>query len=424
MSNLTTTGTTGYPGVLDTRTALTDGATGDLIVANHPNGLGAAVLAIETELGVDPAGTTTDVVTRLNVSQNSDGTIKSSVIAGGTGAVVTYSAGVFTIGSTPDGPGNIQNISFSVTIGTPVANAFRIALLQRDGSTPAAIPNAVRFAFRNATATTGDYAIVNATAATTLDVSVGSTLGFAANETGRIYVGVLNNAGTVELIVSRKAMSENRLWNTTAEGGAGAADDDDTIYSTAARTGVAIRYFGYIEIQTGSTAGNWSNAPTLLHLLGPGSYRTGDIVTSELSQSGAVQTSTATVNQGDATPLISAPALFFITPSSVTSALNQIRFTGYGQIAHTVGAAAMTSCIFDAASTTAIAVSSARLVDADNSYPISISYTLATASVGSHTWALGFGGSSAGTMTLNGFSGGRQYGGKYVSFFKIEEIFT
>ena len=73
MANITTTGTTGYPGVIDTRTSLTNGASGDLIVAEHPNGLGAAVLAIENELGTDPAGSVVDVKTRLDVSQNNDG---------------------------------------------------------------------------------------------------------------------------------------------------------------------------------------------------------------------------------------------------------------------------------------------------------------------------------------------------------------
>ena len=80
MANLTTTGTTGYPGVLDTRTSLTDGTSGDQIVSNHPNGLGAAVLAIETALGTTPQGTAADVVTRLNLTQVSDGTPNSQIV--------------------------------------------------------------------------------------------------------------------------------------------------------------------------------------------------------------------------------------------------------------------------------------------------------------------------------------------------------
>ena len=49
-------------------------------MAAHPNGLGAAVIALETELGADPAGSTTNVVTRLNVTQAADGTPNDQVI--------------------------------------------------------------------------------------------------------------------------------------------------------------------------------------------------------------------------------------------------------------------------------------------------------------------------------------------------------
>ncbi len=80
MANMTTTGTSGYPGVLDTRTALTDGASGDQIVSNHPNGLGAAIINIQTALGLTPQGTAADVVTRLNLISTSDGTPSGQVI--------------------------------------------------------------------------------------------------------------------------------------------------------------------------------------------------------------------------------------------------------------------------------------------------------------------------------------------------------
>ena len=79
MANITTA-LTGYPTALDTRTTLTDGASGDQIVAAHPNGVASAAIAIETALGATPQGTATDVVTRLNVSQTSDGTPTSQVV--------------------------------------------------------------------------------------------------------------------------------------------------------------------------------------------------------------------------------------------------------------------------------------------------------------------------------------------------------
>jgi len=63
----------GYPGALDTNSTLEiDGST--LARADVPNDLAAAVVAIETELGTDPAGTKTDIKTFLQVSHQTDGT--------------------------------------------------------------------------------------------------------------------------------------------------------------------------------------------------------------------------------------------------------------------------------------------------------------------------------------------------------------
>src|SRR3990167_9269900 len=225
MANLTTSGTTSYPGSLDSRTILTDGPAGDEVVAVHPNGLSAAVIAMEAELGVDPAGTLPDLVARLAISQNTNGTVKSSVIAAGTGATVDYSAGVFTVVSTPDGPSNTQNIGLIVNTGSPVANAFTVRLVQRALST-CTTASPCRISFRESIPTSGGYAIVTATDNVTLTASVGSTFGFTSAEAGRIYFYAINaNPGAansvIELAIARKAIfDEAQMYNTTAEGGA------------------------------------------------------------------------------------------------------------------------------------------------------------------------------------------------------------
>lgn len=51
--------------------------------AYHHNILGDATNKIERELGVNPSGSLPDLVTRLNVTQNTDGTLKASVTAQG-----------------------------------------------------------------------------------------------------------------------------------------------------------------------------------------------------------------------------------------------------------------------------------------------------------------------------------------------------
>jgi hypothetical protein len=68
---------TGYPGTLDTDNVLevdSPSASKTKARANVPNDMGAAIVAIQKELGTDPAGTATDVKTRLAAEHNNDGT--------------------------------------------------------------------------------------------------------------------------------------------------------------------------------------------------------------------------------------------------------------------------------------------------------------------------------------------------------------
>lgn len=63
--------TSGYPGALDTWTTLTDKQ--DRAEVSDINKIKAALLAIETELGTDPAGSDTDLKTRLTAQLDNDG---------------------------------------------------------------------------------------------------------------------------------------------------------------------------------------------------------------------------------------------------------------------------------------------------------------------------------------------------------------
>ena len=342
MANITNTGTSGYPGVLDTRTALTNGPTGDIIEANHPNGLGAAILAIEGELGTDPAGSAVDVKTRLAVALNNDGTVKSAVVAAGTGASIAYSSGVFTVSFSGDGPNFTQNIGLRIDVNAPVANQMRINLLRADLSTPTTV-NPVRIAFAAATPSSGIYNTRTATTTTTLVVTGGSTLNFLPSELGRIYIGLLDNGGVPELCVWNPKVvvasstaarvsqlfrpSETSLQTTTAEGGAGTADSAGVIYSSTARSGVPIRLIGYMDMQTGSTAGNWSNNPNALHLIGPGVKTTGEVIQTVGTVTGVVRTGTTVAVLDGTTPQIGEGDVYLWATMTSTSPVNPVEIS-------------------------------------------------------------------------------------------------
>lgn len=435
MANLTTSGTTGYPGVIDTRTALTDGATGDLIVANHPNGLGAAVLAIEGALGLTPQGTAADVVTRLNISQNADGTIKSSVITAGAGAAVAYSSGVFTVAFSGDGPGFLQNMGLRVDTNAPVANQMRINLLQADLSTPTStLP--VRIAFRAAT-TTGTYNLRTATTSTTLVVSGGSTLGFLPGETGRIYIGVVDNNSVPELCVwNPKTMiasttaiklgnlfrpSEAEFQTTTAEGGAGAADTAGTLFSTTARTTVPFRMIAYLDITTGATAGNWSNTPNLIQLIGPGTRTTGDIIQVVATTTQQVRTGTVTVPLDDTIPQISEGNLFMWASITSANPVNPLVIDHIGEYSNTAPARMIVHAHRNSEAN-ALGVGSISQGVAVAADQVVLKLVLATNTSGASGFYIFAGNNGAGTTTFNGESAAGLFQGSYMSYLTLTEV--
>lgn len=127
--------------------------------------------------------------------------------------------------------------------------------------------NPTSLAFRSATIGSGTVNVRAVNAAISVVVSSGSTLGTVSAVQSRLAVLAIDNAGTVELAVVNLAggndLTETGVITTTAEGGAGAADSANVIYSTTARTSVAYRVVGYIE-STQATAGTWATAPSTI----------------------------------------------------------------------------------------------------------------------------------------------------------------
>jgi hypothetical protein len=79
-----------YPGGVDSFTGKVDGV--DDVMAADINDLQAAVAAIETELGADPAGSCTDVVTRLDHTQSAAGMLELDAAT-----ELTISSGAITV---------------------------------------------------------------------------------------------------------------------------------------------------------------------------------------------------------------------------------------------------------------------------------------------------------------------------------------
>jgi hypothetical protein len=161
-----------------------------------------------------------------------------------------------TPASAPDQSYEIANLGLTASVAT---NALTIALKTKAG-TDASASDIVKIGFRNSTATTGTYNQRTVTAALSLTVSAGSNLGLTSGRASHIYVYAIDNSGTVELAVSFSLFDDGSIVSTTAEGGAGNADNMGVMYSTTARANVPCRLIGRIAITNNSN--NWDSSPT------------------------------------------------------------------------------------------------------------------------------------------------------------------
>jgi hypothetical protein len=180
------------------------------------------------------------------------------------GTYVSKSKNAFKLGldAAAYDPAALWNVGLAASVS---GNALTIALKQKNGTTdPASDKGRVRIGFRSSTVTDGASTSVDAVAATNTVISSGSTAGFKSASEGIIYVYAINNAGAIELAWSSGAyFNESKLQSTTAEGGAGAADGLGILYSTTARSNVAIRLIGYLLL-TEATAGTWATGPSVV----------------------------------------------------------------------------------------------------------------------------------------------------------------
>lgn len=278
----------GTNNVYTTMTHPDTAATGSILNASGTNVLAATVtptigLAGTSTGTIGLSGVTSGVVTvqpqsaagtynfNLPITAGSSGTVLTS--AGGGSSPMTWSS-VLTNPMTTAGDiimydssairrvtvGSLDITNCSLA-GTVASNALTIALKDAAGNDPSATsPCAIPF--RNATAATGTYAVVLATAATSVVVSNGSALGCTASVACQLHIYAINNAGTIEIgVIGQGMLDEGTVQSSAAEGGAGGADTVGVLYSTTTRSSKAIRLLGRMTITPGASFA-WSAGPT------------------------------------------------------------------------------------------------------------------------------------------------------------------
>lgn len=155
-----------------------------------------------------------------------------------------------------DHAGMLENATIACS---RASNAETFALKTLAGTDPSA-SDPVRIAFAK---TDGTFEVLEATAALSLTVSSGSTLGAVDATEFKVAVGIVNDAGTLRLAVSGRpsGLRDNSVVSSTAEGGAGGAGTARTIYTGTAVTSKRMRILGYYTYNL-ATSGTWNTAPT------------------------------------------------------------------------------------------------------------------------------------------------------------------
>ncbi len=218
---------------------------------------------LKAGISVEDPGAGTNKISLTAPTLSGDYTLKLPTSIGSSGQFLQTDGTNQSTWATPSGsqtnPVQFSNYNLTTSVSS---NALTIALKTAAGADPSA-GDAVNIAFRNTTSATGDYTVVGATAATSLVIPSGASLGQQSGVANFFYVYAINNAGTVELAVSTKLYDETTLQNSTTI--SSGATSGVTIYSTTGRSSKAVRLLSRMT-STQTTAGTWAAVPSEIGL--------------------------------------------------------------------------------------------------------------------------------------------------------------
>lgn len=369
-------------------------------------------------------------------SANVDGTTSTpSLRTLGTGAsqAAAGNDNRFTVSaSSYSGHGGLVNIRLATP--TVASNALTIAIKTYAGTDPSST-DACRIMFRSATGATGGWTERTITAATSLVISSGSTMGATNAKAFRLWIVAFDDAGTVRLgaincfsnftigsssNIAYFTLREHALTSSTAEGGAGGADSFNVFYTGSAVTSKPYRILGYLDWGSGlTTAGTWASTATFTQDFGPGIPLPGQIIQEEYHNDNGYSGTTTTIPNDDTIPQNTEGAEFFskaITPTSACNILEMEVQAYYGS----TSAGHLYYGFFQDSTASAIAAG----WTAANAFHSGIaSYRMLAGTTSSTTikFRMGPNSTQGGTGSINGYSGSRYLGGAATSFMVLRE---
>lgn len=275
-----------------------------------------------------------------------------------------------------------------------------------------------------------DGSAITTSAAITLTVSSGSTLGTTNGVAARLWVVAMKNGGTPELAIINTLSGTNiyrvqptDTITTTAEGGLGAADSAQVWYSTTLRANQFIAVVGYVEV-TEATAGTYATAPSLTQGFGPGCPLPGDRVQIVGNTDGAMATGATALPNDDTIPQSGEGNQFMsqaITPRSAINILNCRHVGNYAVAGSAVGS--ICALFQDATAGALAAVANTGGPGGASQYnQFVLDHSFRAGVVVSTTLKIRVGNAGGTTTTFNGQVGARTMGGVMASRLSIEEL--
>lgn len=346
----------------------------------------------------------------------------SSVSAAGSVASLNGQTGALTLVAA----GAVFNLGLAASVS---GNALTVAIKDAAGSDPSA-SSPVVISFRNATASTGTPSTLSVSAAASLTVSSGSTLGASNNTPFHLLIVGFNDAGTFRLGVMNASASgviypclSTGIASSTAEGGAGAADSAGVFYTGTAVTLKAYAVLGRLSWTATplATAGTWANGPDRVELVHADFKYPGEIIQQVRGGGSAYASGTTQIPIDDTIPQNTEGTQFYtqaITPTSQANwlAIDANLFLGTSAASWLIGA------LFQDSTADALATGLNFTGTAATIMPTPIRAVMLANTASSTTFKLRGGGNSAATFSVNGVSGGRYLGGTLQSHLTITEI--
>lgn len=309
--------------------------------------------------------------------------------------------------------------------GSRSSNAETWAVKTLAGNDPSAA-DPVYFVFQNGS---GGFVVRSVTAALSVTASSGSTIGTSNNVAFRLWTIAADDAGTVRLGIIKTAsgtdivpLSEAIAYSSLAEGGAGAADSAQIIYSGTAFSSKYICLVGYSDWESGlATAGTWNSAPTRRVLFGQGVRRPGDVVRTWFVEDATYQSTTSVIPNDDTLPQVSEGAQIATLSVTFSSAANIYRLEATA-VAAASALANSTVAAFSSASTNALASVYFTHGGANYTELGTAKKRDLCATTSALTFQIRFGPAGAQTIYLNGTSVGRRLGGSLSCTLGVEEL--